>query len=649
MSGDVTLGLAFVAGIISFISPCVLPLVPAYIGYMGGQLTQQITPGGDQPSRTFRQRFHTFTHGIFFVLGFTLFFVAFGLLTTAAVSSLESFGVSETDLTDGIARVGGTAVILFGLHIMGILNRVLTWLMNQVTKLDKTQYGNIISLAVTLALLGVTYWLMIESWFMVLVMVLLFILLFRDAFKADTSGEFWMRVLVRIQTALYVDTRRQSQAQNQQRYGYFGSLFMGVVFSAGWTPCIGPIYAAVLTLAATGDSVGQAGTLLTAYSLGLGIPFLLTALALDQAQGVFRRLQRNMRTIEVFSGVFLIAIGVLVFSGQMERLSEIGGADDTSLTLEHCVAGVYEGDVLFKWDNFRECMDEGLKDDFFVSNTKVATARNIDVPYVALSEGKQLDLTETLAGLSVEPIPTARALAPLPTYDEYFVANSVAPDADSTEAEDTVSAGPSGLESEGDAVESDGTLSATALDVTPLDAAPLDTQSPDSPGIASNDLGSELETGYVLPPEVARLSVGLETGQRAPDFTVETLDGQTVSLSDFRGKVVLVNFWATWCEPCRSEMPDFQRFYSNVDQERFTILAVNYRDGRGDVQDFADEFELTFPILLDESGEINDDQYQVSGYPESFLLDADGVIIQHFLGEISAADISEALESLEQG
>src|SRR5690606_17888474 len=129
---------------------------------------------------------------------------------------------------------------------------------------------------------------------------LVFIQVFHDAFKADSPGAFWSRVLVRLQSALYVDTRRLGQPGNQA--GYLGSLFMGVVFSAGWTPCIGPIYGAVLTLASTGGSLPRAGTLLTAYSLGLGIPFLLTALALNQAQGLFRRLQRNMRTIEVVSG-----------------------------------------------------------------------------------------------------------------------------------------------------------------------------------------------------------------------------------------------------------------------------------------------------------------------------------------------------------
>src|SRR5690606_35056725 len=119
--------------------------------------------------------------------------------------------------------------------------------------------------------IGAIYWLFVESWFLTLVVILVLAQLFRDALKADTAGQFWSRIILHLQTALYVDTRRQSQPQNQ--YGYLGSLFMGVVFSAGWTPCIGPIYGTVLIKAASGGSVSEAGTLMTAYSLGLGIPF----------------------------------------------------------------------------------------------------------------------------------------------------------------------------------------------------------------------------------------------------------------------------------------------------------------------------------------------------------------------------------------
>jgi len=539
VSGDVTIGLAFLAGLLSFISPCVLPLVPAYVGYMGGQLTQQVvTPHA--VARDFRRRFGTLTHGIFFVLGFTLFFVIFGLLTTAAVSSLTEIGVTEGQVRDGIARIGGTAVILFGLHIMGVLNRLFIWLGAQAARLDRSPYGNLISTLVGIALIGAIYWLFVESWFLTLVVILLLAQVFRDALKADTAGQFWGRIIARLHTALYVDTRRQ--ARPDSRYGYLGSLFMGVVFSAGWTPCIGPIYGAVLTLASTGGSVSKAGVLLTAYALGLGIPFLLTALALDRAQGVFRRLQRHMRAIETFSGVFLILIGLLVFSGQLQQLSTLGTQGDLGdfqLNMENCVVGALEGRVL--WRNVPACIGDGIKDGFYVAAPKVSAAASAD---------RDLGAAQETSGLS------------------------------------------------------------TAADVP----------------------------------------VGLSVGQRAPDFTVELLDGRTVALSDFRGRPVLLNFWATWCGPCREELPDFQAVFDlQGGAERFVVLAVNNMESRETVASYVEEVGLSFPVALDPEGRINFDLYRIQGYPTSFLLDANGVIAARFQGSLSGSQLLTALETLPTG
>lgn len=550
MTSDVTLGLAFVAGVISFISPCVLPLVPAYIGYMGGRITRQAT----QPAGSARQRFGTLVHGLFFVLGFTLFFVTFGLLTTAAVSSLTSLGVTEVEVRHVIARVGGSAVILFGLHVMGALNRVFIWLMRQTQRLDRSPYGNLISLVIAVLLLGIVYWLFVESWFMTLIVVLLFTQVFNDALKAATPGDFWLRVLTRLQTALYVDTRRQSRPQT--RYGYAGSLLMGVVFSAGWTPCIGPIYGAVLTLASTGGSVSEAGTLLTAYSLGLGIPFLLTALALDQAQGVLRRLQRNMRAIEAFTGAFLILIGVLVFSGQLERISQLGNQGelgDISLNLEHCVVGAVEGRV--RWGNLPNCVQDGIKEDFYLVFDKGArtalAAPALQVPELAPAGGSALEVP-ALGGSS----PAGAAAAAVP--------------------------------------------------------------------------------------------VGLAVGQRAPDFTAQTVGGETVSLADFRGRPVLLNFWATWCGPCGEEMPDFQAIFERYQAAGFVVLAVNNAEPRDQVASFTADLGITFPVLLDENGAINISLYGpvIPGYPTSLLIDQNGVIVRYFPRMVSGPELIEALETL---
>jgi cytochrome c biogenesis protein CcmG/thiol:disulfide interchange protein DsbE len=130
-------------------------------------------------------------------------------------------------------------------------------------------------------------------------------------------------------------------------------------------------------------------------------------------------------------------------------------------------------------------------------------------------------------------------------------------------------------------------------------------------------------------------------GVQAPAFQLEKLDGPMVALSDYRGSVVLVNIWATWCAPCREEMPSMQRLYDDFEGRPFEILAVSVDapmgqrgpDGRlgGDIRRFVDEFGLTFPILHDPSGEIQRD-YQTTGVPESFLVGPDGVIYRKIAG-----------------
>lgn len=127
---------------------------------------------------------------------------------------------------------------------------------------------------------------------------------------------------------------------------------------------------------------------------------------------------------------------------------------------------------------------------------------------------------------------------------------------------------------------------------------------------------------------------GLNKGQMAPDFELTTLDGETVKLSDFRGKRVMLNFWATWCPPCRAEMPDMQRFHEDKD---VVILAVNLRETETNtqkVQDFIDERGLTFQILLDEKTAVAN-RYQIQPIPSSFMIDSDGRIQNKAFGALN--------------
>jgi cytochrome c biogenesis protein CcdA/peroxiredoxin len=356
---DVTIWLAFIAGIVSFVSPCVLPLVPAYIGYMGGRVTQTVamTSAGQIFTPTLSRRFSTVMHGVFFVAGFTFVFVSLGLLGTAFVSVIGGQNVSA--VTGIIGRLGGVMIIFFGLHFMGVLPSFFKWLStdekalsNSVLSLGFALVGAILivwGFTGTLAIWDAEAWRFVPIWSPALALIMLAIfLLWLFLGGAFTQPKiFWTRTVNAIQNALYADTRRQMQAPGQN--GYAGSALMGVVFSAGWTPCIGPVYGAVLTLAANGGDVAQAGILLAFYSLGLGIPFLLTAFLLDGAQGLLRRLQRHMHTIELASGAFLILIGVLVASGQLQSLSQQFANSpefvEFSIGLEESVIGLVNGNA----------------------------------------------------------------------------------------------------------------------------------------------------------------------------------------------------------------------------------------------------------------------------------------------------------------
>jgi len=124
-----------------------------------------------------------------------------------------------------------------------------------------------------------------------------------------------------------------------------------------------------------------------------------------------------------------------------------------------------------------------------------------------------------------------------------------------------------------------------------------------------------------------------QTGFLAPDFTLDTLEGDTVTLSDLRGQAVLVNLWATWCPPCRSEMPAIQKLYDEYKDQGFVVLAVNAtnQDQVSNIPAFTREYGLTFPILLDTAGEVSR-QYQLRSLPSSFFIGRDGVIQEVVIG-----------------
>lgn len=121
-------------------------------------------------------------------------------------------------------------------------------------------------------------------------------------------------------------------------------------------------------------------------------------------------------------------------------------------------------------------------------------------------------------------------------------------------------------------------------------------------------------------------------GFPAPDFALQDLRGQTHRLSEFRGRIIFLNVWATWCAPCRMEMPSMEHLYRRLNGKDFVMLAVSEdEDGRAAAQPFVDELGITFPVLLDPQGVVPP-RYGVTGYPETFVIDREGHVIHHTIG-----------------
>ncbi|MNO22399.1 Thiol-disulfide oxidoreductase ResA [compost metagenome] len=143
------------------------------------------------------------------------------------------------------------------------------------------------------------------------------------------------------------------------------------------------------------------------------------------------------------------------------------------------------------------------------------------------------------------------------------------------------------------------------------------------------------DTGSIQMTE-GDVAVGIQKEQRAPDFQLTDLTGNPVQLSDYRGKKVLVNFWATWCPPCKAEMPHMQRFYEDFSDDEVVVLGVNMTSidkGMEAIEAFTKEYGLTFPIVLDQQGDVMD-TYQITGYPTTYAIDQEGIIRAKFIGAI---------------
>ncbi|MFY9585641.1 MAG: cytochrome c biogenesis protein CcdA [Candidatus Acidiferrales bacterium] len=292
---------AFIAGLVSFLSPCVLPLVPGYISMLSGI-------GVDQLQQGQQLRSSLFGSSLAFVAGFSVVFISFG----ASASAVGQFLVRNRNL---LAPLAGALIVLFGLHLVGWLGRF------------SIRTGLAIGAALVAA--AVVLWLRPVP---------------ADSGTGRTLGPVHLISISLIFLAGPFLTRWLNRDIHFRHLGgqpgMASGFLMGFAFAFGWTPCIGPILAAVLTMAAASETIGRGVFLLAVYSAGLAIPFLLTALGISRFLRFYQRFRRHLHTVEVSSGVLLLFVGGLVFINRLTWLSgKLAFLNNAVLWLERNLVG----------------------------------------------------------------------------------------------------------------------------------------------------------------------------------------------------------------------------------------------------------------------------------------------------------------------
>jgi len=268
---------AFLAGLVSFLSPCVLPLVPGYVSMLSGIGVEQLKEGQAPKG--------LLTSAFAFVIGFSIVFITFG----ASASAVGTFLLQNRNL---LAPLAGALILLFGLHLVGWLVKI------------SVRAGVAIGVLFVAAGLALT----LRSG---LVGTSLKAVHFYSLSLIFFLGPVMTRWLNR-------DVHFRNMGGQP---GVVSGFLMGFAFAFGWTPCIGPILAGVLAIAATQETVGQGIFLLACYSAGLAIPFLLTAFGISRFLRFYQQFRRHLHTVEIFSGMLLLVIGGLIFANRLTWLS----------------------------------------------------------------------------------------------------------------------------------------------------------------------------------------------------------------------------------------------------------------------------------------------------------------------------------------
>lgn len=331
-TANLTLSIAFLAGLLSFASPCVLPLVPAYMGYLGGTAVMSGEEGGAR-----RQTARTFLHALLFVLGFGLVFVLLG----ASATFIGRFLFDSSIL---LRRVGGVLLVVFGMRIMAIGWSQRRWIMAAILVALATfvldsgllTQGRIVfdeyaivwleeGLMMGLVVLAGAEWSTARQVILAVATgILNFLTSFDTLLPNLVASALISLAVILLNRADFFYAEKKIELQQTGQTSYLRSLLIGVVFAAGWTPCVGPILAGILVVASQLETVGEGILLLTFYTLGLGIPFLLVGLAFGPLSRWLRRMNRYLGAVSVVSGVLLVLMGIFIFTDSLAFLARYG-------------------------------------------------------------------------------------------------------------------------------------------------------------------------------------------------------------------------------------------------------------------------------------------------------------------------------------
>ncbi|HVB85678.1 MAG TPA: cytochrome c biogenesis protein CcdA [Candidatus Dormibacteraeota bacterium] len=446
----------FLAGLLSFLSPCVLPLVPGYVTMLSGIGLEQLKEGEGSSSKLLSSAFS-------FVIGFSAVFVAMG----ATASAVGGFLTRNRDV---LVTVAGAFIILFGLHLMG-------WLAKISVRIGIVVGAVLLAAGLALHFHGGTIGFIGPV-----------------HFYAASAIFFIGPTLTR-----WLNRDVHMQNVGGKKTGIISGFLMGFAFALGWTPCIGPVLAGVLLIAATRAKVIEGVILLVCYSAGLAIPFLLTAVGIGRFLKFYQKFRRHLHTVEVVSGVVLLLVGLLFFGPGLTLISRHMGN----------MAGL-----------------EGL------------LPKSVLQPLEGTTNG--------------------------------------------------------------------GSGKAAAADLTP-----------------------------------------------EPNVTFKNLQGNDVSLASYKGKVVLLNMWGTWCEPCQGEIPTLIKMQQDYSNKGFTILGVATNDDLDRVIPFVhtrkfdvggQELTMNYPIVMG-SDEISTAFGGLLGMPTSFLINRNGDIVKKYIGSLNPEEINKDVQA----